>query len=394
MTGTALPHFVIKNKFQKGGLYEELLTPEILSDVCLKVTGQSEYTCTFDNSGYNIGRLAVLDHQDKRTFISFSEAEIRSRNSSFQSFPSALSRYILDGSTDKELCFYFLPDLIGNYETPYFIFMYRLMKTARVNFLNAGDFLENEVISFSTPEDIIVQKDNMRSSNSGNKSTYITRSTNNHLQIFGKTYGANKYETTLICLAISEIADSEVELHEIEEGGLTQLPKKSKEAIESLGIIKIYTSNRTIERIGYEKDNSLRSSAYTYNLLEKFGDKKCAFCECEIPQIIQGAHIWPVASIKKEAHLTLDEKLNSALDGNNGLWLCQNHHKLLDSDILLLSENGSIKYKSSINETDISFINDITVNKEISNEILNDQFLIYLNRRNQSLREDLYCEMS
>lgn len=390
----AKPHFIIKNNFQKGGLYQDLLIPSILSDVCLKVTDREDYTCDFDNAGYNVGRLAILKYQGKNTYISFSEVEIRSRNSSFQSFPSALSRFILDENPNKEVCFYFHPSITGNFETPYFIFMYRLMKTAKVNFLNGNEYLNQSIFPFSTPADIIVHKDNMRNTNSGNRSTYITRAANDNLQIFGKTYGANKYETTILCLAISEIAITKVELYEIEEGGLTKLPQNAKEAIESLGVIQIFTSNRTIERTNFEENDSLRSIEYIYNLLEKLGNKKCAFCECEISQIIQGAHIWPVAEIKKESSLTQDEKLALSLDGDNGLWLCQNHHKLLDVNFLRVSEDGSIKYRKEINETASDFIQDITINNQLPNEIITDKFLHYLSKRNESIQEEFYSELA
>ena len=370
------------------------MRPSILADVCEKVTGRRDYTVYFDNTGYNIGRLAVLEYASKKTFISFSELEIRSRNSSFQSFPSALSRYILDNNPNKEICFYFHPDTTGNWETPYFIFMYRLMQTANVNFLNGSDYLSNPILPFSTPEDIILHKDQMRSRNPGNRSTYLTRGARNQLQIFGKTYGANKYETTLLCLAISEIATTNVELYEIEEGGLTRLPQTSKDAIESLGIVQIFTSNIQIERIDFEENNSLRSALYIYNLLEKLGDKKCALCECDIPQIIQGAHIWPVADIKRENQLTLDEKLAFALDGNNGLWLCQNHHKLLDVNILRLFNDGSVKYKTTLSETQTNYVREITEVTELPNNIINEEFTEYLTRRNQNIPVELYAELT
>lgn len=370
------------------------MTAPILTDVCKKVTGRTDYTCDFDNTGYNIGRLAVLEYQGKKTYISFSEVEIKSRNSSFQSFPSALSRFILEKNSNKEICFYFHPSTTGNFETPYFIFMYRLIKTAGVNFLNENDYLSQPIMPFTTPEDIIVYKDRLRSWNPGNRSSYVTRGANNNIQIFGKTYGANKYETTILCLAISEIASTEVELYEIGEGGLTKLPQKSKEAIESLGVVQILTSNRTIERNYFEENDSLRSVEFIYNLFEKLGDRKCAFCECDIPQIIQGAHIWPVADIKKENDLTQDEKLDLALDGENGLWLCHNHHKLLDINILRISEDGSIKYRTGINETASNFIRDITINNRLQNELITDKFVKYLSKRNVNIKEELYSELS
>ncbi|OGH11722.1 MAG: hypothetical protein A2857_07060 [Candidatus Levybacteria bacterium RIFCSPHIGHO2_01_FULL_36_15] len=388
----AKPHFVIKNKFQKKDTsYRDLLTPEILADISLKVTGRSDYTCDFDDTGYNIGRLVELDYEGKKNYISISETDIRSRNSSFQSFPSALARYILEENPNKEISFYFHPSIIGNYETPYFIFMYRLMKTAKIRFLNEGEYLEQPVHPFTTVADIIANKEQIRSKNKGNKSTYVTRGSNNELQIFGKTYGANKYETTILCLALSEIATSRIQLFQIGEGGLTELPEKAREAIESLGKVEIYTSDRAIEKIDFEENDSLRSIEYVYNLLERLGDKKCAFCGCEIPQIIQGAHIWPVSDIKKDSSLSQDEKLACALDGENGLWLCQNHHKLLDANILRISETGTVQYRSAVNVSDMSFLREITKETQLQGRILSEKFMNYLGKRNYSLNESLYC---
>ncbi len=390
----ATPHFIIKNKFQKKDtLYRDLLTPEILADISLKVTGRSDYTYEFDDTGYNIGRLVELEYQGKKNYISISETDIRSRNSSLQSFPSALTRYILEENPNKEISFYFHPSIAGNYETPYFIFMYRLMKTVKVKFLNEEEYLEHPVHPFTTVADIIANKEQMRARNQGNKSTYITRGSNNQLQIFGKTYGANKYETTILCLALSEIAASKVQLFQIGEGGLTELPKKAKEAIESLGVVEIYNSNKKIEKINFEENDSLRSIEYVYNLLEKLGDKKCAFCGCEIPQIIQSAHVWPVSEIKRDETLSQDEKLAFALDGDNGLWLCQNHHKLLDVNILKISENGKIQYKSEINGLNLLFLKHITKQTQLHDKILSDKFINYLRKRNHSLDESLYCEV-
>jgi hypothetical protein len=370
------------------------LIPSILADVCEKVTGLTNYTVEFDNSGYNKGRLAKLFFNESVNYISFSDREIRGRNSSFQSFSTALTMYILEENPDKQICFYFLPMITGNFETAYFLFNYRLMKTANVNFLNANEFLTNPIIPFVSPEDIMVHKDILRDSNPANKSTFITRSIDNNIQIFGKTYGASKYETASLCLALSEISDTNIELYEVAEGGLTKLPQNAKDAIESIGVVQIYTTNVQIERDDFEQNDSLRSASYTYNLLTKLGDKKCALCECDIPQIIQGAHIWPVASIKRENQLTQDEKLVYALDGDNGLWLCQNHHKLLDVNILRLFNDGSVKYKTTLNETQTDYVKEITEITELPNNIVNEGFTEYLTKRNQNVPEELYAELT
>lgn len=371
------PHFTIKNRFQKRSeLYEDILTADILRDVCHRLTGRRGYTVTFDDTGYNIGRLATLEFNGTINYISFSEFEIGSRNSFFQSFPSALVKYHQEVNANKNIYFYFLePD--GNIETAYFIFMYRLMKTAGTVFLNEADYLVNVVNPFNSVSDIIVQRDLNRGRNRGNASSYVTVDENDTLQIYGKTYGANKYETTLLCLAIHEITPYSMELYEIQEGDLRQLPRDARNVILSLGI-NVITSDLILEREEFERNDSLRSPTYIYNLLEKLGEKKCSLCDCEIPQIIQGAHIWPVASIKRTNNINLDVKIQHAIDGDNGLWLCNNHHKLFDINLLYISVDGRLKYKTNIKQSHEEYLRDYTTYSELPNEILTPNFVDYL----------------
>jgi len=386
----AKPHFTIKNKFQKRSeLYEEILTRKILQDVCQRITGRSDYSVDFDDVGYNKGSLAKLEYRGSISYISFSEFDkITSRNSFFQSFPTALVKYHQEVNPNKRIFFYFLPPN-GNIQTPYFIFMYRLMGTARTIFLNAEEYLDNEITSFNSVADIIAQRNLNRGRNTGNTSTYVTIDENNILQIFGKTFGANKYETTLLCLAIHRITRFRMELYEIQEGNLKRLPKDARDVIVALGI-RVIASDLILEREEFERNDSFRSPTYLYNLLEKLGDKKCSLCDCEIPQIIQGAHIYPVANIKRANNISQDRKLQLAIDGENGLWLCNNHHKLFDMNILLITANGRIKYRSNIRENDVEFINGVTINNQIPNETLTPTFLQYLGKRNNLLNERQY----
>ena len=384
------PHFVIKNQFQKRSeLYSNILTPKILKDVCKRVTDCTEYTREFDNTGYNKGRLATIEYQGRINFVSFSEKNIKGRNSSFQSFPTALVRYHQEQNTNKKIFFYFL-STSGNYETPYFTFMYRLMKTAGVEFLNEEKFLTSMISPFTTIEDIIANRNLSRGRNRSNNPTYLTRSSDNTIQIYGKTYGANKKETTLLCIALSRIATVQIELYQICEQNLSILPQPDLEVIQALGKIKIITTDLTMERNEFETNDSLRSIAYLYNLFTKLGDKKCVFCKCEIPQLIQGAHIWSVADIKKESNLSPEEKLKQAIDGDNGIWLCQNHHKMLDLHLLRITENGKLKIKSDLKQKSVKYINDITRINQLPQEVLTHKFLEYLEKRNKLFQESHY----
>lgn len=361
-------------------------------DICQKLTGQDDFVVEFDNTGYNIGRLATLEFDGSIGYISFSEFEVGARNSFFQSFPSALVKYHQEANPRKNIYFYFLePD--GNIETPYFIFMYRLMMTAGTIFLNETDYLNNTITPFNSVPDIIAQRNLNRERNRSNVSSYVTVNENNILQIFGKTYGANKYETTLLCLALHKITPYSMELYEIQEGDLRQLPRDARNVILSLGI-DVVTSNLILEREEFERNDSLRSPTYIYNLLEKLGEKKCSFCDCEIPQIIQGAHVWNVASIKRTNNINIEAKIQYATDGDNGLWLCNNHHKLFDINMLYILPDGRLKFKTNIQASHEEYLRNFTINNQLSNHILTPKFIEYLGKRNRSLDEKQYSFVS
>ena len=91
-----------------------------------------------------------------------------------------------------------------------------------------------------------------------------------------------------------------------------------------MGIIDVVPTDMALEKRIYDgKETSLRSPRYTYNLFNKLGNKHCALCNCEIPELIQGAHILPVAAIRRMNSIPIEKQLELALDGDNGLWLCK-----------------------------------------------------------------------
>ena len=193
-------------------------------------------------------------------------------------------------------------------------------------------------------------------------------------------------------IAFNQIAHYPIELYEIKEGNLKNLPEPARGVIISLGITVI-TSDIKFERNEFETNDSFRSPKYIYNLFEKLGEKKCSLCNCEIPQIIQGAHIWPVSDIKKQNNLTSDEKLAFALDGENGLWLCQNHHRMFDVNMLKITKHGLVKFKSNLGIASLDFINEITTVKQIPLELVTSKFINFLSKRNKVIDEINYAEV-
>lgn len=396
-----VPKFIIKKNFQKSektNIYvDDVLTQSELTEICFRLTGKKEFECNFvDNNyedeliekSYNKGRLAILHYDSRVMYITFSEKKIGSRNSSVQSVPSAFNSYYLNNNSNKELYYYFLDDIEGNPSTDYHMFMYRLMKTSGFIFINDMETIGKNVLEFMTIEDLILSKRKLREKTRGNNSSYITKNEALVTEIFGKTYGANKYETSMICYAASKLIGDfeELTLYQVQDKSLSVLPKNSLQVLAQMGNVNVKEINSFDEKEEFEKSNSLRSPKYIFGLLERLGDKKCAMCNCDIPEIIQGAHIWPVSKIKKETDISYEDKLSHATSDNNGIWLCQNHHKLFDSNTIILLENGNFIYnKEQLSESNLEYLNEITKHSTVMDKVINSEFIFYLKKRNADI---------
>lgn len=374
-----------------GIYFDYLVTDPIMGQICIEVTGRSNYEVEFVENDYqdefleakyNQGRLGILQYHNTATFISFSDEKCEGRNSGIQSVPTAFNRYYSNPHDDKQLYFYFLP-CSGNNATPYYLFMYRLMKTAGFNFINAPASIASQITAFTSIEDIIRARKENGDRNPGNNSTYIVKTADHEYEIYGKTYGANKYDTSLICYAISKLAQPEdhIVLYEYNEKDLKELPAASLEVLRAMGNIEIINIDDEIEKKELEENDSLRSPRFNAHLLDRLGERHCVLCNCGISEIIQGAHIWPVSDIKKASGLSLDEKLEYATDGENGLWMCQNHHKLFDTNILMLSQSGDVFYKENLSEDDLNYIASVTTVTTLPAHILTRKYATYISKR-------------
>lgn len=368
------------------GLFDAILTDAILTDICQKVTGQNKYRIVKDRSTYNKGRLVYVEHEGVIYYISLSEISIEGRNSSLQSVPSAINLFYADSRPNKQLCYYFMPHN-GNAFTDYHLFIYKLLMTAGVRFLNIAQYYHEPITAYQNVDDLIIDRRDNQGGNSSNNSSYVSKSSD-AIQIYAKTFGASKYESTLMAIAISHIADRPVELYNICEQDLKKLPQASINTIESLGNISLYYTTLFLDKHQPADESErakLRSASYLYNLYNRIGYKRCALCSCEISEIIQGAHIWGVSQISHSNDLNDEEKFAHAVNGNNGLWLCQNHHKLFDSNIIIIDGNGHIRIKDGLVAKDMAFIRSVTFKTSIDEAILTDDFRWYISKRNEEL---------
>lgn len=366
------------------------VTKEILDDICTRITGSADYDVIWKEERIK-GRVIKLETNKEINYICLSQnGHIRGRDYQIQSIPTALSQYLREQDYNKKksfFYFYFMP-FDGNNNTNYMQFFYRMMKSAHIEFLNAEFGLPHFCITpFSSIKDIIRARNELRGANSGNQSTYITDE-GEYYHIYGKTFGANQKETTLLCIAISALADKPIKLFQILDNDSTKISDDDANAI------KTYVKNNSTQSfeimddtLEFDDDSSdtvkdkLRSPKFIYNLLDKFdGEKHCALCGCKIESIIQAAHIFPVSDIRKRDDLSFDQKFALATDKDNGIWLCENHHKLFDRGLIWFEE-GKLIVSSSIDPDDIKFVKQITTIDSIEPCYINERMLAFFDMR-------------
>lgn len=400
------PTFAIKQRgvqALRSTPFDEILTDKILADMCKCVTGSAEYNVNWLPE-MNVGRLVKLETDDAIYYITLSPyGSVVSRNSYFQSVPTAYRIFLQEqAKASKEciFCFYFLP-CKGNNKTDYMRFMYDILTTIGVRFINREFGLQKyKPLGFANVRDIIRARNTNSGQNSANQSTYLTDE-GRFYHIYGKTFGANQKETTLMCMAICRVADKPVRLFQIMDNDSTSISDNDIQAIQ------MFSTNNNTKSINIlddsyefedfeddvvlshpEPEENLRHPRFIYNLLEKtHGIKQCALCRCNIESLIQGAHIYPVKNIKQMQGVSYNEKLSLATDKDNSLWLCENHHKLFDSGQIHFVED-KIVYSSSLNESEKDYLDEITTQRHIAKELYTPGL-----RKFMKMRDEVYLVM-
>lgn len=403
------PQIIISNEFQKtaqtGEYADQIFSEEVLKDLSLRITGRSDFDIKFlsklernpyNGFGYNKGRLAYIIYENEITIITFPPLKIGSRNSPFQTIGTAVhSLFLLEENVEysmykKKLKYYFV-HREGNLQTAYANFMFRAMASAGIEIVNP-EYVNKIFAPFSTVEDLIRAKNELREKNSSNKSSHVSLDSDSNIEVYAKTYGANKYESLLLILSCYKMLsdNQKILVYEISDNSLTKLPKGSRDILAFYGI-EINENDLTIKNAIRESGKTLRSfrsPQFISSMLDIHGPKCCHICDCDIPQLIEAAHIWPVASIKSVLDMTDDDKYRTTNDGHNGLWLCRNHHKLFDSNLLVILNDFKLYFNhaSLIEQSNLDYLLDSIRNISLSHLIADTQkSLSYLAKRNAAI---------
>lgn len=379
---------------------DSIIKPDDLKKICLELTGDSSYEVVWVEQRIK-GKLFKLETSDYNYYITYTPKSVEGRNSYIQSIPTALSEYLQQSLNEKnkkhQFCLYLTPTNDNN-KTKYHQLIYRLLATIGVRFINTEELNGLNIDKYKNVRDLISDREKNRSKNRANQSSYITDE-GSHYHIYGKTFGANEKETSILCYALCSVADKPIRLFQITDNNSTTISKKDLETINLFANnlkntqIDILDDSYTFDTTETKTTNeeNLRNPRFIFNLLEKTnGQKCCSLCHCKIESIVQGAHIYPIYAIKQRTDLTIEEKLEMATDKNNGIWLCENHHKLFDRGLIKF-KNGELEYNNNkLTDSDKEFIEKISLCKKIETDYYTQEMQTYFKHREEFYQSENY----
>ena len=120
---------------------------------------------------------------------------------------------------------------------------------------------------------------------------------------------------------------------------------------------------------------------FRYNLLEKYGVKKCYLCECDIEAAIIASHIHRIVDLDN-SNMPFEEKHKCAVDGDNGFWLCATHDKLFEYGHITFNTNGELVINPALSAERRAYIESITNVYNVSDEHLTEGLIEYLKIHN------------
>ncbi len=348
-------------------LFNEMNT-NMLKDICFLSVGNEEYEVVIEERVRNSGQYIKIEGDDILKYICLSRSDCSQSRNSFilQNFTSAYQHYLEDNSENKSFEYY-----IRDFSKPhpkYAVFSYKLLLTIGIKILNLDNVVPSEnvdFLDFRTPflnfKELRKCRIDMQSKNTENNST-LFEETESEVSVYGKSYGANGRETTAICLALKQLVpEKPIRIYNVNETNKKHLASvdRANGIIFNLCGIEVDDGENIDFEITDEKVVAKRDTRkYHYNLLQKFVDKKCYLCDCDIEHMIIGSHIHRVTDILNST-LTDEDKISQIVDCDNGFWLCANHDKLFEYGLIYF-ENDELKISNKLSSTQLDFVSGIT----------------------------------
>lgn len=349
-----------------------VIVPEFLSNlqerIILDIVRRSFRTESYTKEvePRKVGRFikVINDDNNEIHYVCLSNPENDSRNAHLMQFISpAYVEYWSEPNENKCFDIYIInPD--KNDRTTYIKLFYRCFITIGIKILNWESLGLNGLVPFTSYEELKNSRSELSDRNSHNQPTYFideSESGREQISLYGKTFGANAMESFIFAITLSKICDKPIVFYPVVDNDSKSLSTKQQQVLIESGIrigevIEVLPNGRARLLSTYQRETSRDTIVFHYNLLQKYGEKRCYICGCDIEHMVIGSHIERVTDIDHNKDYNEFEKTKRATDGDNGFWLCANHDKMFEYGIIYFADREMKIGAIARNQTDKDFI--------------------------------------
>lgn len=340
--------------------YAAELTYEVCRAIAKKLNLPEEFKIEY-KSGH--GRFVLFEEDGKKYYVIVSGKDANDARNAFlnQYVTTVLRKFVEDEAEDKRIYAYVL-DTSAKAKVKFIADGYRVLKTMGIYILNE-DELNIAVKPYASFEDWKNAQDKRRDYNSGNNSSYAIEDEEGGYTLFGKLYGANGKDAAMTACMLAGIAranDTFVRFVQVREHGTEEIAETDGKLLKHFGVIigegAIVLENKSTK----DKSTCRHQDEFKFNLLEKYGGKKCYMCSCDIESNIIASHIHRICDIDKSG-LSEEEKRRQAVDPDNGFWLCANHDKMFEvGNVTYALADGKLVISPVLKPNQTDFVKRIT----------------------------------
>lgn len=357
--------------------YAKEITVKIIDEILRFLNLKANYDLVYIKGD---GRNIIIETENKNIFVILSREKADARNAFLaQYIPTVLKQYISFGCEKEKEIYIYLLNTTDGAKSPYILDTYRAVKTLGIGILNETELRIVPILPYETFREWKNAKFDRQQYNLANQSSYAMEDENEYT-VFGKLYGANGKDSTLIACLLAQIAKKEnkkLNYVQIKEHGTESISKNDRILLENYGVSlndgDIILKNRHLN----DRSTCRKQDEFKFNLLEKYGSKRCYLCGCDIETNIIASHIHRITDID-HSDLSEKEKRRQAVDGDNGFWLCANHDKLFEFGVITFNKSGQLVISSNLKTNQIVFVKNITDSFKVEEKHLTQALIGYL----------------
>lgn len=252
-----------------------------------------------------------------------------------------------------------------------------------------------------------------------------------------KSLAAQSYDSLFRCWCLKELANAEgtsiefrlgkqyFAFNEKEKKVASRLSESVLETFAHAGITLNYITDETFmdeikkadnTYLRHKSKNELRNQSMFRNKLRKRGiPMECVLCGEDNPKLLDAAHLWEINKLKTATEKEINDfiKSNDLFDlidesseyknelffkkyslanaGENGVWMCKNHHTLFDNnDFHFEGDDGKIALHFDNDEALSNFLNQIKdgIDYRLPPSILTKSVRAFVNQRKFDITDE------